>query len=227
MELAIVLGVVAFLLVGAFTSVAVLHDPNPQSGLVMGVVAALWVALPCLNKGKIERENVLRPAPRRYPIAWKFAFAKVRDIFARANYRTGTSRWNVGTADTQAKHIHATMHFTDEKGKLDGAPMGTVQWKSEFKDRFIEVDIQFFEHEESCVMQVDFRTQIEGVLDYRDADFVIQDIKGAIERELGPGTPVAEEATFNFEPPPWWLIGITAAGLLTYASSVVAMLFQK
>ena len=134
------------------------------------------------------------------------------------------NRWNVGTADTTAKHVHVTLQFTDEEGSLE-AGGGGIRQRTQHLKRFVELDVQFKDEDQSCVIQLDFNLKTEG-LQYDAADFVVQDIKEAIERELGPGVAVGTAEEFKLDAPPWWLLGITACALLALCSDVFDAVFK-
>lgn len=171
---------------------------------------------------------MLRPVPKKYQLPWKNAFAKVREILDRATYKMG-SRWHVSTADTQSKHIHATLQFMDEEGHWEapGGRVENIQRRTERVRRLVEVDIQFQEQDEATVIQLDFRTQADGNNPIYACDFVVQDVKNAIDRELGAGSPVGNPAEFVMTAPPWWLLGVTAFGLMALWSDVMTTVFGK
>ena len=224
MGLAIIGGVIAFLVVGAIVGETVVHDAG--AGFFSGFVAAAWCIWPALKAHQVERYNTLRPAPKKYQIPWKNAFGKVREILDRANYKMG-STWRVGTADTQSKHIHATLQFMDEEGKFEGTKVENIQYRTERVKRLVELDIQFQDQDDATVIQLDFRTQAEGNNPIYACDFVVDDIKNAIEREIGPGTTVGNPAEFVLGAPPWWLLGFTALGLMNLWEGVMKSVFGK
>jgi hypothetical protein len=226
MGIAIVGGVIAFLVVGAIVSQTVVHDSRASAGFVSGAVAAAWCIWPALKAHQVERYNTLRPAPKKYQIPWRNAFGKVREILDRANYKMG-STWRVSTADTQGRHIHATLQFMDEEGKFEGTKVENIQYRTERVRRLVELDIQFQEQDDATIIQLDFRTQAEGNNPIYACDFVVEDIKNAIEREMGPGTTVGNPAEFVLEAPPWWLLGVTAFGLLNLWEGVMTSVFGK
>jgi len=228
MGIAIFGGIAAFLVVGAIVSQTVVHDSYAQAGWMSGLVAAAWCAWPALKGHQVERYNMLRPVPRKYQLPWKNAFGKVREILDRGNYKMG-SRWHVGTADTQTRHIHATLQFMDEEGKFE-APGGraeNIQYRTERVRRLVELDIQFQDQDDATIIQLDFKTQAEGNNPIYACDFVVEDIKNSIEREMGPGTNVGNPAEFALEAPPWWLLGFTAFGLMTLWGDVMKSVFGK
>lgn len=226
MGLAIVGGVIAFLVVGAIVSQTVVHDSYSSAGFLSGAVAAAWCIWPALKVHQVERYNTLRPVPKKYQLPWKNAFAKVREILDRANYKMG-SRWHVSTADTQSKHIHATLQFMDEEGKFEGTKVENIQYRTERVRRLVEVDIQFQDLDEATVIQLDFQTQAEGNNPIYACDFVVEDVKNAIDRELGAGAAVGDPAQFVMGAPPWWLLGFSALGLMNLWGEVMKTVFGK
>lgn len=228
MGVAIVGGIIAFLVVGAIVSQTVVHDSYSSAGFFSGAVAAAWCIWPALKGHQVERYNTLRPVPKKYQLPWKNAFAKVREILDRANYKMG-SRWHVSTADTQSKHIHATLQFMDEEGHWEapGGRVENIQRRTERVRRLVEVDIQFQEQDDATVIQLDFRTQAEGSNPIYACDFVVEDVKNAIDREMGSGTAVGNPAEFVLGAPPWWLLGFTALGLMNLWGEVMKAVFGK
>lgn len=228
MGLAIFGGIFAFLLVGATVGELVLHKAQAESAWFSGLIAAAWCVWPALKAHQVERYNTLSPVPTRYNHQWKNAYAKVREILDRAVYNMG-SRWHVTTSDTVAKHIHAVLQFTDEEGKWE-APSGRldgINYRTEKVKRLVELDIQFKEQDDQTIVQLDFRTQADGNNAMYACDRVVQDFKNAIDRELGPGTAAGNPAEFVMTAPPWWLLGLSAVGLLSLWSDVMTAVFGK
>lgn len=227
MGVAIVGSVFAFLSVCAIVAQLVVHKNDAPAVFWSGAVAAAWCIWPAIKGHQVERYNVLRPVPRRYKIVWKNAYAKVREILDRAHYKMG-SRWNV-TSDPQSRHIRALLTFTDEEGHFDapGGRVENIQYRTERVKRLVELDVQFKEEDEYTVVQLDFQTQAEGRNPIYACDFVVEDIKSAVERELGPGTDAGSPAQFTLEAPPWWLLAFTGFGLLSLWQEVMATVFGK
>jgi hypothetical protein len=137
------------------------------------------------------------------------------------------NRWNVATADTQGRHIHAILHFTEEEFTgFDGTRVDNIRRKTERVQRLVELDIQFKDSDGACVIQLDFNVQTEGSNAY-GADFVVEDIKRAIDRELGEGTPIGSPAEFTMEAPPWWLLIGTGLMLLALWGDASKAVFGK
>ena len=219
----IIAGIITFIVTAALTSEGA-HFPQGQ--WTAALIAAVWVGWPFHKHGQIERYNTLRPVPKRYQIGWQQAFAKVREILARASYKLG-SRWNVTTADTQGKHIHAVLHFTEEEfAGFEGSRVENIRRKTEHVRREVELDVQFKEAEDGCIVQVDFNVRTDGA-NYQAADFVVEDVKNSIERELGAGTPVGNPAEFTLEAPPWWLLIGTGVMLLMLWGEASKAVFGK
>jgi hypothetical protein len=217
---AVIAGFITFIVTAALTSEGA-HFPQGQ--WTAALIAAVWVGLPIYKHDQIEVYNKLRPVPMRYKISWQNAFAKIREILSRASYKMG-NRWNVTTADTQQRHIHAILTFTeDEFTGFDGTSPENIRRKTQRVQREVELDIHFQDAEGDAIVQTDFNVTVEG-LNLQAADFVIEDVKTAISRELGPGTPVGNPAQFTWEAPPWWLLITTALllmGLMGDASKAV------
>lgn len=226
MGVAIIGGIVAFLVVGAIVSQTVVHSSTAEAGWFSGLVAAAWCVWPALKGHQVERYNMLRPVPKKYQLPWKNAFGKVREILDRANYKMG-SKWHVSTADTQSKHIHATLQFMDEEGKFEGTKVENIRYTTERVKRLVELDIQFKEMDDATIIQLDFSTQAEGNNPIYACDFVVDDIKNAIEREVGPGTAVGNPAEFVLGAPPWWLLGATGFGLMILWGGVMKAVFGQ
>lgn len=222
---AVISGIIAFLVVGAIVSQTVVHNSFADSGWMSGLVAAAWCIWPALKGHQVERYNMLKPVPMRYQLPWKNAFAKVRDILAKANYKMGY-RWNVGTADTQSKHIHATLQFTDEEGNWEGTKIENIRRTTQRVRRLVELDMQFQESDDATIIKLEFTTQAEGNNPVYACDFVVNDIKNAIEHEMGPGTSAGNQAEFVLGAPPWWLLGGTALGLMTLWGDVMKSVFK-
>lgn len=217
----IIAGLIAFIIAAALTTEGA-HFPDGQG--IAGVIAALWVGYPFYKHGQIERYNLLCPVPKRYSLGWQQAFAKIREILARASYKMG-NRWNVTTADTVGKHIHAILTFTDEEfAGYSGTRVENIRRNTERVRRQIDVDFQFKEDGDNSIVQMDFSIQIEGANPHA-ADFVVDDIKTAVERELGAGVAVGNPAEFTWEAPPWWLLIVTGILLLMLWSAANKAVF--
>jgi len=228
MGVAIIGAAVAFVTVCAIVAQTVVHNNTSPGVWWSGIIAAAWCIWPGLKGHQVERYNMLRPVPQTYNIPVNNAFAKVREILDRANYKMG-SKWHVGTANTQAKHIHATLQFMDEEGKFEapGGKVENIRRSTERVKRFVELDVQFKEQDDVTTIQLDFRTQAEGNNQIYACDFVVSDIKNAIEREMGPGSAVGDPAQFVLGAPPWWLLGVTAFGLMMLWGDVMQSVLGK
>jgi len=227
MELGVLLGLSTLLVVSSFIGTQVFHGHNGDSAFLVGMMSAFWVAIPCIRRWGIDRKELLKPQPKKYPLPARQAFVRVREILSRASYKVGSSKWNVGTADTQAMCIHATLAFKDEKKHAEGSSPRSFRIRTELAPRFVEVDMDFQDQDGSCVIQLDFDTQIKDWWNYRDADFVVRDLAEAVERELGSGVAVGETPTrFLFEPPPWWVLALSGIALSSYADAVTRMLMK-
>jgi hypothetical protein len=222
----VLVGAIVWFAVTSCIAEGVMHDKASGVAVAAGAIAAVWIALPFIRQANNERYNMLFPDPKRYQIPWKNAFGKVRDILARSSYKMG-NKWQVTTSDTIAKHIHATLQFTEEEfAGYEGGSINNIRSKTQHVKRFIEVDIQFKEEDDASVVQLDFGVQVEG-LNYAAADFVLEDLKAAIDGELGGGTTVESSGRSVFEPPPWWLLGITGLMLLGMVGNVWTTVFKQ
>lgn len=224
----IVCGVIAFLVVGAVVSQLVVHDSSSGSAFLSGAIAAAWCIWPAMKSHQVERYNLLKPPPKRYNMEWKIAYAKVREILERATYKMN-SKWNVRTSDTQSKHIYATLNFTDEDARFEapGGKVENIRRTTKVVRRLVELDVQFNDQDSATIVQLDFKADAEGDNFMYACDFVVEDIKRAIDRELGAGTEVAAPAQFVLGAPPWWLLGLSAFGIMNLWEAVQKAVFGQ
>jgi hypothetical protein len=219
MGIAIVVGggILATLISGAVNGLVV-HGKSLLAQVSCWIIAWAW----CIWLGReihgIGQYKVLKPVPKKYAIAWKRAYAKVREILDRATYNL-ESRWHVTTSDTQEKHIHAILRFTDEVTDWDS--IGTSNnYRTKRVKRLVEVDVWFEEWDESTVIYLDFSFESEGA-GLSPCDWVIQDVQRAIDSQLGGGTDFGDPVKVNWAAPSWWLLGLTALGLMYFWQGVV------
>jgi hypothetical protein len=219
---AIAAGVITWLLVGSTLGVIVLH--KNEAGIFPGLIAGIWAAWPLLHQGRVERYNFLHPAPKRYKVPLKIAFKKVRDLLGETTYNFG-DRWKVEPPDTQEKRIHAVLNFSDESMKMDMDARGGVHTRTERERRTLIMDIQMKDEGENTVIQFDFVPKIEGS-SYFACDSIVAGLLANTEAAIGAGTPAGKSLRGSLPAPPWWLLGLTAYGLLLLWGDVMGAVFH-
>jgi hypothetical protein len=222
---AIFVGLFVWGLVGALTSGFVLH--NPKAGILEGLVAGIWAAWPLFHQGRVDRYNFLHPVPRRYKVSLKQAFSKIRQIIGEKNYNFG-DKWHVATADTMQRRITATLRFTEEESRgFDGTNLANIQHRTQRVQRLLELDVQMKEEPgDLTVIQFDFLPRIEGVASHA-CDAIIAGVVNDTESALGPGTDAGNPADTQLPAPPWWLLGVTAFGLLALFGDILKAVFGE
>lgn len=224
LALGIGLGILAFFIVGSTVGEIATH--NPQAGGFPGLVAALWAAWPFFHKGRVQRYNFLHPVPRRYNVAVKQAFSKVRTVLDEKTYNFG-DQWKVPTADTQGRRIHAVLRFTEEETHMEpGGRPGEVHMRKQRVQRLLELDVQMKEEpNDSTVIQFDFYPKVEG-MQFAACDGIVSGILNDVEATLGAGTDAGNPMATSLPAPPWWLLGVTALALLMLAGDVISAVFK-
>ncbi len=207
---AILAGLITWGTVGAVLGQLVLH--KNEAGIFPGLIAAIWAAWPFMHHGGVERYNFLHPVPKRYRVPLKVAFSKVRDILSDTTYNFG-DKWNVQTADTQQRRIRATLPFADESMKMEMDARGGVHTRTERNRRILILDVQMKDEGEYTVIQFDFDPKIEGS-SFFACDDKIANLLKSVEAALGPSSDAGKPVGGNIPAPPWWLLGLTAYGLL-------------
>jgi hypothetical protein len=219
---AIAAGVFVWWLTGSIVGLVVTH--KAEAGMIPAIVAGIWAAWPLLHKGQVARYNFLHPVPKRYKVPIKQAFTKIREILSEKTYDYGDG-WNVPVADTQAKRIKASIRWTDEESTVDAGQGGLQSRKVRVK-RFLAMDVQMKEAPNDCtVIQFDFDPRAEG-LTKSACDHVITGIMNDFTAVLGSGVAAGNSLTANLEPPPWWLLGVTAYTLYLLFGDVVSAVFH-
>lgn len=208
--LAVIAAIAAFLVVGWFVGAG---SHNIGAGFVSGCVAAIWTAWPLVKVHQQERSNMLSPVPKRYQAPCKQAFAALREILATSTYEFGNT-WRVSLADTQTKRIVAMLSFSEDETRLETGSRGGIDTRTYRVKRLINLEAQFKDDSETCVIQLDFDTKAEGHNWIYACDHVIHGIQNALDDRLGIGRPVGSPATFTLTAPPWWLLGLTGLGVL-------------
>ncbi|MBX9947987.1 MAG: hypothetical protein K2Y39_02365 [Candidatus Obscuribacterales bacterium] len=222
--LGILLGFIVFVVISAFTGEYVTKS-EPAAGCLPGFVAGLLVAWPFVKRGVVCRHSFLRPAPRRYKVPVKQAFALIRDVISESSYNFG-DRWNVLTADVNSRRILASLRFSDEQSKVEGS-LKNLHVQKQRLQRFIEMEIQLKETaDDTTIVELSFEPKAEGA-NWFACDEMIRDMVGKIGESLGAEMPVEEVATkTRLSPPPWWLLGIGGLAILSLFSSIVRAIFK-
>lgn len=220
--MAIIAGLVAFGVVGSVTGQLVVHKND--AGLFPGLIAGIWAAWPLLHHGGVQRYNFLHPVPKRYKAPLKEAFRKIRQILDEKTYNMG-DKWTVSTADTQSRRIHAVLRFSDEKSDHSFDARGGVHTKTVHEKRLLEMDIQMKDEGTSTVIQFDFVPRIEGS-SFFACDSIIEGLLKDTEYSLGAGEQAGNPASTRVPAPPWWLLGLTAFGLLLLLGDVLHAVFH-
>ncbi len=223
MGVGIVVAIVTFFVVGAITGVCVLQ--TPATGTMEGLLTAICVSYPFFYHASVKRYNFLHPVPRRYKVPVKQAFGKIRKHLDEKTYNFG-DKWNVPTADTLERRINATIRYTDEESHMEGSSVNNLHTKTERKQRFIVMDIQFKEEpNDTVVVQFDFKPEVEGA-NWAACDHVIKGMVSDTETLLGPGTDAGNAAETTLPAPPWWVIGVAACNLLVLFGDIKTAVFK-
>jgi hypothetical protein len=217
------LGLFVWFVVTGVTSEVITH--LPKSGVAEGLAAGAWVAWPFIHQGRVGRYNFLHPVPRRYKIPLKHAFAKIRQIIGEKNYNFG-DKWHVSTADTMQRRITATLRFTEEESRgFEGSDISNIQHRTKRVQRLLELDVQMKEEPgDHTVIQFDFVPRVEGVAGHA-CDSIIAGVMDETEAALGPGENAGNAADTSLPAPPWWLLGLTAFGLLALVLETIKAVF--
>jgi hypothetical protein len=220
---AVLVGLFVWFVVTGISSEVIFH--TPKTGILEGLVAGIWSAWPIFHTGRVSRYNFLHPVPRRYKVPLKQAFSRVRQIIAEKNYNFG-DKWHVSVADTMQRRITATLRFTEEESRgFDGTNVGNIQHRTQRVQRLLELDVQMKEEAgDHTVIQFDFVPRIEGVA-WGACDSIISGIISETEERLGFGENAGNPADERLPAPPWWLLGLTAFGLLMILADTFTAVF--
>lgn len=219
----IAVAIATFCVVAACTRFWVLQ--TEYSGTMEGLLTAICVSWPFFFTASVKRYNFLHPVPRRYKLPVKHAFGKIRKHLDEKTYNFG-DKWSVPTADTTERRINATLRFTDEESKMEGSSVNSMHVKTERKQRFIVMDIQFKEEpNDAVVVQFDFKPEVEGA-NWAACDSVIRGMVGDCEALLGPGTDAGNAAETTLPAPPWWVIGVAACNLMILFGDIKTAVFK-
>ena len=223
MGVGIAVAIATFLVVGAVTGMCVLQTPS--TGVLEGALTAICVSYPFFYHANVTRYNFLHPVPRRYKMSVKQAFGKIRKHLDEKAYNFG-DKWNVPLADTLERRINATLRFTDEESHMEGSSVNSLHVKTERKQRFIVMDIQFKEEpNDTVVVQFDFRPEVEGA-NWAACDSVIKGMVSDCEAMLGPGADAGNAAETKLPAPPWWVIGLAACNLVVLFGDIKTAVFK-
>lgn len=219
----IAVAVATFFIVGACTRFWVLQ--TEYSGAIEGLLTAVCVSWPFFFHANVSRYNFLHPVPRRYKMSVKHAFGKIRKHLDEKAYNFG-DKWSVPLADTLERRINATFRFTDEESHMEGSSVNSLHTKTERKQRFIVMDIQFKEEpNDAVVVQFDFRPEVEGA-NWAACDSVIRGMVSDCDALLGPGTDAGNAAETKLPAPPWWVIIVGALNLLMLFGDIKTAVFK-
>ena len=219
----IAVAIATFFIVGACTHYWVLQ--TEYSGALEGLLTAICVSWPFFFHASVKRYNFLHPVPRRYKLPVKHAFGKIRKHLDEKTYNFG-DRWSVPTADTTERRINATLRYTDEESHMEGSSVNNLHVKTERKQRFIVMDIQFKEEpNDTVVVQFDFKPEVEGA-NWAACDSVIRGMVSDVEAMLGPGTDAGNAAETTLPAPPWWVIGVGACNLMILFGDIKTAVFK-
>lgn len=223
MAVGITLGIFVFLLTGAFLSQMVLH--NNEAGFLPGLIAGTWAAWPFLHQARAQRYNFLHPVPREYKVPVKQAFAKVRELLADISYNYG-DKWHISTADTTSGRISADLRFTDEQVHHEMDSRGQIHTRKERLQRYLGLEVTIRDTgRDTSLIYLDFTPKVEG-FQFHACDSIVTGILTAIESRIGPGAQVGDPAETQLPAPPWWLLCISALGLLALLSDINKAIFQ-
>jgi len=205
-------GIFVWVFVTAFTSGVVLHKADV--GGFEGFVAGVWAAWPIINNALLERKYFLHPVPKRYKMPLKLAFSKVRQTINDKTYNFG-DRWHVTTADTLIRRITANLRYNEEESRgFSGTQVSSIRHDKVRVQRLIELDVLLKDSgDDSTIVQLDFRPTVEG-LNFSACDTIIGELQLNIANALGEGELAGDPVSSGIPAPPWWLLGLTAFGLL-------------
>lgn len=207
-----IIGILVWLLVAAFDSTYIFHKEG--TGAFEGFVAGVWAAWPMVNSALVERNYFLHPVPFRYKMPIKHAFSKVRQTINDRTYNFG-DRWHVTTADTLIRRITANLRYTEEESRgYSGTQVANIRHDKVRVQRLIELDVLLKEGDnDTTIIQLDFHPTVEG-LNFSACDGVISELKTNIANALGDAELAGDPIGRGIPAPPWWLLALTAFGLL-------------
>lgn len=209
--LGIIFALVAFCSIYSFVGVCVIQRDG--TGLLPGLVAALWAFYPFFQMAKNEDTNLLHPAVTKYPVNVQVAFSKIRRILSESSYFYG-DKWHVLTADTATNCIVADLRFFEEETKMEPSGRGHYHSRKVRVQRYIRLNLTLSpEGTSESNIQMDFEIRVEG-LNERACKDIVAGLKQQIEEEIGPGQIATEPESAVSLQAPWWLIGATSFALI-------------
>ncbi len=217
------LGILVFLLTGAFRGQAVLH--NNEVGGCPGLVAGIWAAGPFILTARIQRYNFLHPVLREYKVPVKQAVATTRELLADISYNFG-DKWHISSADTISGRITADLRFFEEQVHHDIDSRGRIHTRKERLQRYLGLELYIRDSgKDTAIIQADFLPRIEGV-QFHARDSIVNGLLDSIESRIGPSVTVGDPAETKLPAPPWWLIALSAFALLALLGDIQKAIFQ-
>ncbi|MDX2106797.1 MAG: hypothetical protein SFY67_10390 [Candidatus Melainabacteria bacterium] len=208
--LGMIFGLIAFCAVNSFVGEFVIARYG--TGVLPGLVAAIWAAYPFFQKAQNDSLNLLCPRLKKYPVNVQVAFSKIRRILGEASYFYG-DKWYVVTADTATNSIVADLRFYEEETKMESSGRGHFHSRQVRVQRYIRLNCNLSpEGISESSIQMDFEVRVEG-WNKRACDEIIAVLKQQIEEEIGPGQTTKPEVLHAAPQVPWWLIGGTSFAL--------------
>lgn len=206
----IIFGLIAFCAMNSFVGDFLIHRVG--SGVLPGIVAAIWVAYPFFQMAQNESLNLLRPGMKKYPVNVQVAFSKIRRILCESSYFYG-DKWHVVTADTATNSIVADLRFHEEETRMESSGRGHFHSRQVRVQRYIRLDLNLSpEGISESNIQMEFEIRVEG-WNKRACDEIIAGLKQQIEEEIGPSQSTEPQVSAALPQVPWWLIGATSFAL--------------
>ncbi|MCW5824202.1 MAG: hypothetical protein KIT34_15465 [Cyanobacteria bacterium TGS_CYA1] len=209
--LGIIFGLIAFCAINSLVGEFVISKAG--TGVLPGLVAAVWAAYPFFHKARIHSINFLHPGLVKYPVNVQVAFSKIRRILSESSYFYG-DKWYVVTADTATNCIVADLRFYEEEIRIETTGYGHCHQRQVRMQRFIRLNLTLNPNgiAESNV-QMDFEIKAEG-FNKQSCENIVADLKTKIEEEIGPGQNQEALVSDSIPPASWWLIGATSFALI-------------
>jgi len=208
--LGMISGLVAFCAMNSLVGEFVIHRAG--SGVLPGLVAAIWAAYPFFQRAQNDSFNLLHPGLTKYPVNVQVAFSKIRRILGESSYFYG-DKWYVVTADTATNSIVADLRFHEEETKMESSGRGHFHSRQVRVQRYIRLNCNLRpEGISESSIQMDFEVRVEG-WNKRACNEIIAGLRQQIEEEIGPGQTTKPEVLHVIPQVPWWLIGATSFAL--------------
>lgn len=209
--LGIIFGLIAFCAINSLVGEFVISKAG--TGVLPGLVAAVWAAYPFFHKARIENFNFLHPRSVKYPVNVQAAFSKIRRILSESSYFYG-DKWYVVTADTATNCIVADLRFYEEEIRMETSGYGHCHQRQVRMQRLIRLNVTFSPvGSAESNLKMDFEIRAEG-FNKRSCENIVADLKAKIEEEIGPGQNHEPLVSDSIPPAPWWLIGATSFTLI-------------